>query len=330
MSETNTPAVSTETETETARGVDVSVTIESPAAPEPAAPAVSDAGDLQSSTAAWKLTLSEFLKNKMAVAGVAILVFFILFCWLGPVFYHSNQETTDLLNTDGAPGAGHPLGTDSNGFDIIGRIMIGGQTSLWIGFAAAVIATVIGTLWGAVAGLLGGLIDATLMRIVDILLSLPFLLVVLIISQRYGANTWGLIIILGVFSWLVPARLIRGEVLTLKVRDFVSAARVMGGTNTRLIFRHLIPNAMGTVIVNITFQIADAILALAALGYLNFGVRYPNTDWGSQLGDAQSNLSNGYWWEVFPVGIALVLVVMAFNFIGDGLRDAVDVRLRKR
>ncbi len=331
MSETNTPAVSTETETETARGVeDVSVTIESPAGPEPAVPAVSDAGELQSTTSAWKLTLREFLKNKMAVAGVAILVFFVLFCWLGPVFYHSNQNTTDLLNTDGAPGAGHPLGTDSNGFDIIGRIMIGGQTSLWIGFAAAVIATVIGTLWGAVAGLLGGLIDATLMRIVDILLSLPFLLVVLIISQRYGANTWGLIIILGVFSWLVPARLIRGEVLSLKVRDFVSAARVMGGTNTRLIFRHLIPNAMGTVIVNITFQIADAILALAALGYLNFGVRYPNTDWGSQLGDAQSNLSNGYWWEVFPVGVSLVLVVMAFNFIGDGLRDAVDVRLRKR
>ncbi|WP_236652374.1 ABC transporter permease [Streptacidiphilus neutrinimicus] len=308
----------------------MSVTIESPAGPEPAVPAVSDAGELQSTTSAWKLTLREFLKNKMAVAGVAILVFFVLFCWLGPVFYHSNQNTTDLLNTDGAPGAGHPLGTDSNGFDIIGRIMIGGQTSLWIGFAAAVIATVIGTLWGAVAGLLGGLIDATLMRIVDILLSLPFLLVVLIISQRYGANTWGLIIILGVFSWLVPARLIRGEVLSLKVRDFVSAARVMGGTNTRLIFRHLIPNAMGTVIVNITFQIADAILALAALGYLNFGVRYPNTDWGSQLGDAQSNLSNGYWWEVFPVGVSLVLVVMAFNFIGDGLRDAVDVRLRKR
>ncbi|MEY9871930.1 ABC-type dipeptide/oligopeptide/nickel transport system permease subunit [Streptacidiphilus sp. MAP12-33] len=308
----------------------MSAIIESPASPEPAAAPVADAGDLQATTSAWKLTLREFLKNKMAVAGVAILVFFVLFCWLGPVFYHSNQETTDLLNTDGAPGPGHPLGTDSNGFDIIGRIMLGGQTSLWIGFAAAVIATVIGTLWGAVAGLLGGLVDATLMRVVDILLALPFLLVVLIISQRYGANTWGLIIILGVFSWLVPARLIRGEVLTLKMRDFVSAARVMGGTNSRLIFRHLIPNAMGTVIVNITFQIADAILALAALGYLNFGVRYPNTDWGSQLGDAQSNLSNGYWWEVFPVGIALVLVVMAFNFIGDGLRDAVDVRLRKR
>jgi peptide/nickel transport system permease protein len=308
----------------------VSVTIESPAAPEPEAAPVSDAGELQAGTAAWKLTLQEFMKHKMAVTGVGILVFFVLFCWVGPIFYHTNQLQTNLLNTDGAPGPGQPLGTDGSGFDIVGRIMLGGQTSLWIGFAAAVIATVIGTLWGAVAGLLGGLIDASLMRVVDILLSLPFLLVVLIISQRYGANTWGLIIILGVFSWLVPARLIRGEVLTLKVRDFVSAARVMGGTNTRLIFRHLIPNAMGTVIVNITFQIADAILALAALGYLNFGVRYPNTDWGSQLGDAQNNLSNGYWWEVFPVGISLVLVVMAFNFIGDGLRDAVDVRLRKR
>ncbi|MCQ4080186.1 ABC transporter permease [Streptomyces sp. RB6PN25] len=294
-------------------------------------PASSDAGDLSTvTTVGWKLTLREFMSNKLAVAGVAILVFFIAFCFLGPLVYHTNQIDTDLLNTNQAPSGSNPLGTDTNGFDVLGRLMLGGQTSLEIGFIAAVIATIIGTLWGAVAGLIGGLIDAALMRVVDILLSIPFLLVVLIVAHRYGSNIWNLSLILGVFSWLVPARLVRGEVLTLRVRDFVSAARTMGGSRTHLIFRHLIPNAMGTVIVNITFQIADAILALAALGYLNFGVHYPDTDWGSQISDAQDALSNGYWWLVFPVGAALVLVVMAFNLIGDGLRDAVDVRLRKR
>lgn len=293
-------------------------------------PASPDAGAVTVTAAGWKLTLREFLKNKLAVAGMAALVFFILFCFVGPLVYHTNQVTTNLLNTDQAPGGGFPLGTDSNGFDVLGRLMFGGQTSLEIGFIAAVIATVIGTLWGAIAGLLGGLVDAMMMRVVDILLSIPFLLVVLIVAHRYGSNIWNLSLILGVFSWLIPARLIRGEVLTLRVRDFVAAARVMGGSRSRLIFRHLIPNAMGTVIVNITFQIADAILALAALGFLNFGVHYPDTDWGSQISDAQDALSNGYWWLVFPVGVCLVLVVMAFNLIGDGLRDAVDVRLRKR
>ncbi len=295
------------------------------------APTTPDAGEAaEVSAAGWKLTVRMFLKNRLAVAGVGILAFFVLFCFFGPVLYHSDQLNTSLLNTDQGPGGGFPLGTDSNGFDVLGRIMLGGQTSLEIGFIAAIIATVLGTLWGAVAGLLGGFVDAIMMRVVDVMLAIPFLLVVLIIAHSYGSNVWNLSLILGVFSWLVPARLIRGEVLTLRVRDFVSAARVMGASRSRLIFRHLIPNAMGTVIVNITFQIADAILALAALGFLNFGVHYPNTDWGSQISNAQDSLSNGYWWQVFPVGIALVLVVMAFNLIGDGLRDAVDVRLRKR
>lgn len=300
--------------------------------PAPATgPSAGDAGDITTPTVSgWKLTLREFTHNKLAMVGVATLAFFVLFCCLGPVVYHSDQSATNLLNTNQPPGSGAPLGTDDNGFDVLGRMMVGGQTSLEIGLLSALIATVLGTLWGAVAGLIGGLVDAIMMRVVDILLSIPFLLVVLIIAHRYGSNTLNLSLILGVFSWLVPARLIRGEVLTLRVRDFVSAARVMGSTKSRLIFRHLIPNAMGTVIVNITFQIADAILALAALGFLNFGVHYPQTDWGSQISDAQGALSNGYWWLVFPVGTALVLVVMAFNLIGDGLRDAVDVRLRKR
>ena len=293
-------------------------------------PAAPEGGDVTVIASGWKLTLREFMRNKLAVVGVAILVFFVLFCYIGPYFYHTNQLQTNLLNTDGVPGTGQPLGTDDYGFDVLGRLMLGGQTSLEIGFLASVIASVIGTIWGAVAGLVGGAIDSLMMRIVDILLAVPFFLIVLIIAHRYGSNIWNLSLILGVFSWLAPARLVRGEVLTLRVRDFVSASRVMGGTQSHLVFRHLIPNAMGTVIVNVTFQVADAILALAALSYVGFGIHYPNTDWGSQISNASNSLSNGYWWLVFPVGIALVLVVMAFNLIGDGLRDAVDVRLRKR
>jgi ABC-type dipeptide/oligopeptide/nickel transport system permease subunit len=304
--------------------IDVSL---APAAPTPP-PA--EGGDVTVVTSGWRLTLREFVSNKLAVVGVLLLVFFVLFCFLGPLVYHTDQLDTNLLNTDTPPGPGNPLGSDSDGFDVLGRIMLGGQTSLEIGFLSAFIATVIGTLWGAIAGLAGGVVDSVMMRIVDTILSIPFLLIVLIMAHRYGSNTWNMSLILGVFSWSFPARLVRGEVLTLRVRDYVSAARVMGATQRRLIFKHLIPNAMGTVIVNITFQVADAILALAALGYLNFGVQYPNTDWGDQLSDGVASLTAGYWWLVYPVGICLVLVVMSFNLIGDGLRDAVDVRLRKR
>jgi peptide/nickel transport system permease protein len=294
------------------------------------APTTPDGGEVGKVQSGWRLALREFASSKLAVAGFVVLILLILFCFVGPVFYHSDQLNSNLLLTDLPPGQGNPLGTDGNGFDVLGRLMKGGQTSLEIGLFAALIATVIGTLWGAIAGLAGGIVDAAMMRVVDVLLSIPFLFVVLIVSVRFSSNVTSLSIILGVFSWLIPARLVRGEVLTLRVRDFVSAARVMGATRSRLITRHLIPNALGTVIVNITFQVADAILALSALGFLGFGVQYPGTDWGDQLYDGAGNLNNGYWWLIYPVGILLILTVMACNLIGDALRDALDVRLRRR
>jgi ABC-type dipeptide/oligopeptide/nickel transport system permease subunit len=254
----------------------------------------------------------------------------VLFCFVGPLVYHTNQTLTNPLVTDLPPGAGHPLGTDENGFDELGRIMAGGQTALAIGFFASLIATVIGTLFGAISGLAGGLLDGVMMRFVDILLSIPFLFIVLVLATKYSGTVLEESLILGAFSWLVPARLVRGEVLTLRVRDFVSAVTVMGGTRRRLVFRHLIPNALSVVIVNVTFQIADAILALAYLGFLGFGLQYPSTSWGDMLGNAQQYVSSGYWWLVYPVGFCLVAVVMACNLIGDALRDAFDVRLQRR
>jgi ABC-type dipeptide/oligopeptide/nickel transport system permease subunit len=296
----------------------------------PGSPSGPEGGEVQVVARGWQLALREFLSNRLAIVGVVILVFFVLFCFLGPVVHHTNQTSSSPLGTDLAPGGSHPLGTDDNGFDELGRIMVGGQTALEIGFLASLIATVIGTVYGAVSGLAGGVLDGAMMRLVDILLSIPFLFIVLVLATKYSATVLDESLIIGLFSWLVPARLVRGEVLSLRVRDFVSAARVMGGTRRRLVFRHLIPNALSVVIVNVTFQVADAILALAYLGFLGFGLQYPAASWGDMLGNAQNAVSSGYWWLVYPVGACLVAVVLSCNLIGDALRDAFDVRLRRR
>jgi peptide/nickel transport system permease protein len=208
--------------------------------------------------------------------------------------------------------------------------MLGGQTALEIGFFAAFISIVIGTLYGAVAGLSGRLIDGVMMRFVDIVYSIPFYLIVLVLATKFSATVLEESLLLGFFSWLIPSRLMRGEVLTLRERDFILAARVMGSSRTRLVYRHLIPNAMSVVIVNVTFLVADSILALAYLGFLGFGLQYPAASWGDMLGNADNYISNGQWWLVYPVGFCLVAVVMACNLVGDGLRDAFDVRLRRR
>ena len=289
-----------------------------------------EGGELGAVQSGWRLALREFASNRLAVAGVAILVFFVLFCFVGPLIYHTNQLDTNLAAANQAPSAAHLLGTDGNGFDELGRIMKGGQAALEIGFFAAFVAIFVGALWGAISGLFGGIVDSVMMRIVDVFLAIPFLFVVLILAVRFGATVLSLSLVIGGFSWLVPARLVRGEVLTLRVRDFVAAARAAGSTQARLISRHLLPNALGVVIVNVTFQVADAILTVAAVGFLGFGLHYPNVDWGDMLSDGVSSLQDGYWWLIYPVGICIVLTVMALNFIGDALRDSMDVRLRRR
>jgi len=289
-----------------------------------------EGGEVGAVQSGWRLALREFTSNRLAVIGFAILVFFVLFCFVGPLIYHTNQLVTDLSQANQPPSAQHLLGTDTNGFDELGRIMKGGQSSLEIGFFAAFVAIVIGTLFGAVSGLVGGFVDSAMMRVVDIFLSVPFLFVVLILAVKFGATVASLSLVIGFFAWQVPARLIRGEVLSLRERDFVHAARTAGASRWRLISRHLIPNALGVVIVNVTFQVADAILAVSYVGFLGFGLHFPNVDWGDMLSDGSNYLQDGYWWLIFPVGACIVLTVMALNFIGDALRDAMDVRLRRR
>jgi peptide/nickel transport system permease protein len=209
--------------------------------------------------------------------------------------------------------------------------MYGGQTSLIVGFASAAVAAVVGVIYGAVSGFFGGWLDSVFMRIVDVFLSIPviFLLISLVTIFQHTSTTL-LIVVIAFVSWLIPARLIRGETLSLRTREYVQAVRVAGGSRTRIVGRHIIPNAIGTIVVFATFQVADSILLLAALGYLGFGVPSPQTDWGTMLSNGANAAGNGWWWQIYPAGLCIVLVVVAFNFVGDALRDSLEVRLQRR
>lgn len=270
--------------------------------------------------------LRRLRQHPLGLTGGLTLLLVVGFCFLGPLLYPTDQTDVNLLGAALPPGPGHPLGTDTNGFDVLGRLMAGGRVSLQIGALAALVATVVGTVYGAVAGLAGGIVDGVMMRLVDVMLSVPFLFFVLILSARFHADAVSLSLVIGGFSWLVPARLVRGEVLTLRVREFVLAARVMGASRRRLVLTHLIPNALGVIIVNITFQVADAVLVVAALGFLGFGLTYPASDWGSQLASGVTYISGDYWWLIYPVGGCIVLTVLALNLLADALRDAVGRR----
>jgi peptide/nickel transport system permease protein len=290
-------------------------------------------GDVVSHGGMGRRILSVFVENKLAVAGVVIIVFFVLFCYVGPLVYHTNQTNAALaLNEpfNAPPGNGHPLGTDGSGFDILGRLMYGGQVSLLVGFAAAAVASIFGALYGAISGFAGNWLDAFMMRVVDAFLSIPVLFLAIVLATVFRPSLTVFIFVIAFVSWLIPARLIRGEALSLRGREYVQAVRVMGGSRTRIVGRHIIPNSIGTIIVNATFNVADAILLLAALGYIGLGVPSPQTDWGSMLSTGVNSALDGYWWEIYPAGLCIVLVVIAFNFVGDALRDALEVRLQRR
>ena len=275
-----------------------------------------------------RLGLRRFTRNRFAVAGLVVIVFLILFCFLGPVIYPTDQVHTALTQVNLAPSAAHLLGTDAVGRDELGRLMYGGKTSLIVGLAAGLLATLIGTLWGAAAGYAGGWVDAVMMRIVDAGIAIPALFILLVVSAITTPGVPGLVLILGLVSWLVPSRLVRAETLTLKNRDYVLTLRAIGGTHSRAITRHILPNAVSTIVVAATFQVADAILLVAYVSYLGLGVQPPQTDWGGMLSAGLTAAYSGRWWLILPPGLAVILVVCAFNAVGDGLRDAFAVRGR--
>jgi peptide/nickel transport system permease protein len=276
-----------------------------------------------------RLAVRAFFRSRQAQIGISVVLVLVLFCFLGPFFYHTNQVTVNLNNEDLSPGAGHPLGTDASGYDILGRLMVGGQSSLELGFAVTFATTVLGTIYGALAGLVGGIVDSIMMRIIDTFLAIPTLVLLLILVNMFTPRLWIMIVLLTLLSWLGAARLVRGEVLGLRTREFVQAARMMGASRRRLMFRHLVPNAVGVIVVNATFTVSDSILTLSALSFLGLGLPPPEADWGTMLSNGLNYLFDGYWWMVYPPAIILIVTVIAFNLIGDALRDSLDVRLQR-
>jgi peptide/nickel transport system permease protein len=274
--------------------------------------------------------LRTFARRRLGVTGLAIIAALVLFCFVGPLLYHTDQIHANILDTNLPPGRGHPLGTDANGYDILGRLMVGGQSSLEIGFAVAILATIIGVAWGAVAGFAGGIADAIMMRVVDVVLAIPAIFLLIYLSTIFRPTVPLLIVVVSLLSWLVPARLVRGDVLTLRTREFIAAVRTMGGGGPRIVFRHLVPNTLGTIVVSATFQVADAIILLATLSFLGFGLPPPAATWGGMLSQGTTYLLDGYWWEVYPAGLIIMLTVIAFSFVGDALRDSLDARLTRR
>ncbi len=283
----------------------------------------------EAEAAAGGLWLKAFTRNRLAVVGAVVAVALLLFSFVGPLLYHTDQIHTRLALETLGPGAGHPLGTDSVGYDELGRLMVGGQTTLEVAFGAAVVAVVLGVLWGAIAGYFGGLLDSLMMRVVDALLAIPALLLLLFLATVFRPSVLMLIIVVGITAWLVPARLIRAEALSLRSREYVLAAKTMGVRAPTIIVRHIITNSIGTILVNATFQVADAILVVAALSFLGLGIAPPATNWGAMLSDGLNYTYSGFWWLTYPPGIAIVVTVLAFNVVGDGLRDAFGLDVRR-
>jgi peptide/nickel transport system permease protein len=271
-----------------------------------------------------------FAENKLALFGLGFVIFVLLFSFVGPHIYVTQQVNTDTSLYACRPGGAHLLGCDELGYDVIGRLMVGGQNSLEVGLAAAFAACLFGSIYGAASGFIGGAVDAVLMRIVDALLSIPFILLVIVLAVLIHPSAGTLILIIALTYWPGPARLVRGETLSLRTREYVQAVKVAGGRSSRAVLRHVMPNAIGVIIVQATFAVADSILTLSGLGFLGFGIQLPSTDWGSMLGNGLQFVNLGYWWLIYPAGLIIIITVVSFNFIGDALRDAFETRLQRR
>mgnify|MGYP001282617292 CR=1 FL=1 len=269
----------------------------------------------------------EFPRRRRAriepVAAVSFLwiALALLACWLGPLLAHIDAYATDVAHAYAQPSTAHWLGTDGLGRDELTRLLIGGRITLSVGIVAAFVAMVVGTIYGALSGYYGGWFDSLLMRIVDVFLSVPTLFLLLFLAALFNGSVLTLMLVIGFTAWLGPSRLVRGEVLTLKERLYVEAARSAGASDPRIIFRHLVPNAMGTIITTTTFMVASAMLAETALSYLGIGIRLPTPSWGNLLSSAQSDIFARAYWLILPPGFAILISVCAFNFVGDWLRE---------
>lgn len=275
-----------------------------------------------------KQIIRRFLRNKLAVAGLIVIVGLIgiaLFAdWISPY----EPTDLDLFNINGAPSAQHWMGTDELGRDELSRVIHATRVSLSVGLAAMGISVIVGTFVGALAGHFGGWIDNLLMRFVDVMLSFPTIFLLIIMAARFRPTVVGMITIIGLTSWMGVSRLVRGEFLALKNREFTEAARALGVRDGRLILRHLLPNSLSPIIVAATLGVGGAILSESALSYLGIGIQPPIASWGNMLTNAQDYVINAPWLAFYP-GFMIFITVLAFNFVGDGLRDALDPKQKR-
>lgn len=274
---------------------------------------------------AWK----KLLQNKLAILGAVILLLILASAVFAPWIAPYDIRDIDLFNIESGPSAQHLLGTDDLGRDVFSRLVYGGRVSMAVGLLASLSQIILGTLAGAIAGYFGGVIDSFIMRTADVIMCFPFFLVAIALASFVGPSMKNIIIIMAVIYWTNVARIVRGEVLSLKKREYIDAARTFGLNSWEIIIHHIVPNVAATVTVYATLAIANGILTEAALSFLGLGVKPTVPSWGNMLSAAQSmRVLQKQWWLWVPPGLMVLLTVMAINFLGDGLRDALDPKLK--
>jgi peptide/nickel transport system permease protein len=263
----------------------------------------------------------------MALLGAAIVLAMFILAVLAP-FLAGDPGAINIAHRLQAPSLAYPLGTDDLGRDVLARILYGARISLLVGFVAVGIATSIGIVLGALSGYYGGWVDGLTMRFVDIMLCFPSFFLILAVIAFLEPSIWNIMIIIGLTGWMGVARLVRAEFLSLRERDFVVAARALGASDSRLIFRHILPNALSPILVSATLGVAGAILTESALSFLGIGVQPPTPSWGNMLIAGKQTLGTAWWLSAFP-GLAILVTVLGYNLLGEGIRDALDPRLKE-
>jgi len=274
-------------------------------------------------------TLKRLSRNPLAMAGAAVILFFVVLALFPSLISAQDPDRIDILKILDPPSRAHPLGTDDLGRDVLSRMLHGARISLSVGFVAESIAIGIGLIIGLLSGYYGGRVDSLLMRFVDIMLCFPTFFLILAVIAFIGPSIWNIMIIIGVTGWMGVARLVRAEALSLKERDFVAAARAQGAGTGRILFRHVLPNALAPILVAATLGVAGAILVESSLSFLGIGVQPPTPSWGNILTAGKDNIEFAWWLSLFP-GLAIFLTVLSYNLLGEGIRDAVDPRLKGR
>jgi oligopeptide transport system permease protein len=276
----------------------------------------------------WREAWQRLGKNKMAVTSAIILILIALASLTGPLFLKQSYETQNLQLGPVGPGAGHWFGTDTLGRDLFVRILYGGRVSMSVGFCATAVALTIGVFYGAISGFLGGKVDMLMMRVVDIIFALPFTVFVILLMVFFGRKFVLLFVAIGAVQWLTMARIVRGQVLSLRRQEFIEAAQGLGLSKPRIIFRHMIPNALGPIIVYATLTVPAVMLLEAFLSFLGLGVQPPMSSWGVLIKEGAEVMEEFPWLLIFP-GLILAITLFSLNFLGDGLRDALDPRAAK-